>query len=613
MYGLPTSWESSVATMKSSEGLDAAAWSPCSRFIAISRDSHPSVVEILDAMTLVELFSLEVPMGVTCPGIWLVFSPDGHLITWLGSGHDYLYSWIITWDLQTGVLVSSFSLEKKQGHISSSVTYSTCGTMFGTFLNDTGDSVIHTFNALSGIQVHSHPVKGKVSCDIWTHGECLRFATIGSKSVTIWEVGFDSKHIPTEVETLSLPDGFDSPHEFLPHPTLPQFALVSIQRICIWSTQHSKFLLDSADSCWNRPMSFSSDGHFFACGGYNVRSKCSEIHLWKEFDTGYVPHQRFTPNLYFLVPFISPNGGSVIGLGEKEILLWHTKDSSTSHSTAQDSERSNQNFIVGFSPDQTLAAVVQQDNDMITVLDLKSCIPWLTINTGIAIKGLGITGSSIIAVGDGVSGTGGFGTRSSNGLVVTWNLPTGDHIPNLRVDITNSVQTVVFSNGWNGFTEAASVSPDLHYIAIVGPIWDKGRSYTGLCLYDMLAKQCFGPIPVRKHEILWFPPDGCEVWYGRLLGEVDRWKITEDRGSGTTELEHLGSTTHQPAGPPWQSSCGHQHTDDRWICSSSGKQLLWLPPNWRSYLEFRKYRMWSGQFLALLHSELPEAVILELK
>ena len=110
-------------------------------------------------------------------------------------------------------------------------------------------------------------------------------------------------------------------------------------------------------------------------------------------------------------------------------------DLSTSLSTvsAQASKRSIKDFIVGFTPDSVLAAVVHQGDKIITVLDLKSGIPWLIINVGIGIYGLGITGSSIVAAG-------------KEG-VVTWNLPTGDHIPNLGVDITNSVQAVIFSDG----------------------------------------------------------------------------------------------------------------------------------------------------------------------
>ena len=49
VYGLQTSWEPVVATVYHKQGSSKLAWSPCNRFIAISKQE---VVEILDAVTL---------------------------------------------------------------------------------------------------------------------------------------------------------------------------------------------------------------------------------------------------------------------------------------------------------------------------------------------------------------------------------------------------------------------------------------------------------------------------------------------------------------------------------------------------------------------------------
>jgi len=49
-------------------------------------------------------------------------------------------------------------------------------------------------------------------------------------------------------------------------------------------------------------------------------------------------------------------------------------------------------------------------------------------------------------------------------------------------------------------------------------------------------------------------------------------------------------------------------TDDGWVLNSNGKRLLWLPPHWRVD---DMDKVWSARFLAFLHHQLPEAVILE--
>ena len=217
VYGLPSSWEQSIAAIKISAHI--ATWSPCSRTIVVCRYGSPLIIEILDAITLVPLMTLEFLVGYWKGSNWLIFSPNGHLLTWSGSGK------FITWDLQTGVVVGSISTEKESASLYFSVTYSTCGTMFGVLSQDMDGYTLCTYNALSGTHIYVYPVKGPISDNIWTCGECLQFATIEVGSITIWEVGFVSTYPPTEVETYSIPDDFYSPDKFSFHPTLLRLAL----------------------------------------------------------------------------------------------------------------------------------------------------------------------------------------------------------------------------------------------------------------------------------------------------------------------------------------------------------------------------------------------------
>jgi len=576
--------------------VDAAAWSPCSGLIAISRDGYPPTIEILDATTLAPLTVLDSPWDDVGYANLLAFSPDGCLLTWFGGGDEASEPVdFINWDVRTGVPVSTNSIERQgESHDRPSVAYSACGAMFGVLFTST----ISTYDVFSGTRIYFHSVEEPVLDQIWTHGNCLRFATAKSKSITIWEIGFTSTHAPTMVESLYAPDSFLCPEGFLLHPILPRLASHAIHEPHVCGTQDSETLLDSLRSS-DGSTSFSLDGRFFARMS-TQEEHSSEIELWKESHASYTPHRTLISDFKFPRPLISPNGRSIIAFGDAGIQLWHTMDSATSTSTipTRDFQNKYRDLVLAFSPDEGLAAVVRMGYGTITVVDLESGILLLTIDASMVVFGLGVAGNSIVAVGD-------------KGIV-TWNLPAGDRIPNLTADITNSVRTITLNHGWSEhpeITTTISVSPDLHRIAIVDGI-NNGRSHL-LYLYDVPTGEQLGSVPVKLGVIPWFTPDGCEVWCGRALGEVDRWKIVEDRESGITKLEHLGLTTHRPKGLPWQPRGYQVAEDDQWILSSStGKKLFWLPPRWRSY---RRCEVWGRRFLALVHDGLPEAVILELE
>ena len=84
------------------------------------------------------------------------------------------------------------------------------------------------------------------------------------------------------------------------------------------------------------------------------------------------------------------------------------------------------------------------------------------------------------------------------------------------------------------------------------------------------------------------------------------------KGNGSTDQVSLGPLLdgNPPENYPWRSSRGCTVTDDGWILDPEGKRLFWLPPDWRSHE--RGARVWSGQYLVLLHNRLPKPVILEL-
>ena len=250
---IPISWDQAIATKRLSKPPHCVIWSPCSQFIAISLYSIPTI-QILDAATLKLLKSFT----TTHDHIKLfAFSSKSHLLTCLGDGLQV----IISWDLQTGVQVGQVPMGEHWSSLSPhSITHSRCGTMFGVLYGSAYfATTIVTYSILSSAHIHEHSINGLLLGTIWTHGECLQFATLGSESLTIWEVEFSSKCPPTEVKSLLIPKN-PGPYMSFFLPNLSRLVFINQDSLFIWDAQHSKLLLDTVVRECGK-MSFSSDGH----------------------------------------------------------------------------------------------------------------------------------------------------------------------------------------------------------------------------------------------------------------------------------------------------------------------------------------------------------------
>ncbi|KAF9642449.1 hypothetical protein BDM02DRAFT_2236978 [Thelephora ganbajun] len=604
VYGLPNSWESSIATAKFPIFIGTAIWSPCSRFIAISQDGSPGErvildgspggIVILDAVTLERVTTLR---SSAYGDTRLIFSPNTRLLTLLGTTQGT----VMSWDLQTGGLVSAIAAKRFTQTYSReyplAAMYSTCGTMLATLGMIDSTPVISIWNVLSGTRTHFQSVDGRPLNEIWVHCECLRFATTESGSIVTWEIGLASPHAPTRVESLPLPDNFNPSRESRFHPTSSRLAFTTEGSVLVWDARGSKFLLESTDVKDYRAtsMSFSPDSRFLVCGTENL-----EIYLWKESPTGYTLHRKLISNTSDFKPLVSPNGESIIAIGGSAIQLWSTIHSiiSLSDVSTPTSQRTDNPFILGFSPGEALAVIAREEDETVMVLDLKSGIPRLTIDTGMEVYAVGVAGSTVVVVG--------------KGKIVTWSLPAGNGVLNPRANVNDSVLTTTFdhplfraSEPW----ESISMSSDLRYIAMP----ERSDLFTlshdqPFYLYDVFTGQCLASIGADYYSRPRFTMDGREVWF--IDGASHKgWKIIEDDESNVIRLEPL-SHDQQPSGPTWRSSCHYKVTNDGWVLSPSKKRLLLLPPSWRSDEEDR---VWGGRFLALLGGELPEPVILELE
>ena len=585
MRGLPISWEPIISAPEPHAFVVAAAWSPCSRFIAVAR-LNPIAVEVLDSTTLERLHAFDPPF----PAQWLSFSPKSRFLSQFGSDRE-----LASWDLQTGGPIGTTTSEPYTSptHCFSS-TYSMDGKMVAIAYGDADATItaISTYDLPSGTHTYSYRAsEGHIVAPIWTHGECLRFVTVKPGSIVVWEVGFTSIHTLAEVESLPAPDDIHRSEEHLFLPTLSRLAFTLGDEVLVWDARDSRILLSFLCGDQSTRMSFSPDGRFFACGTVGLG-----VHLWKESPTGYVLHHKLIPGIPGVIrPLLSPCGDSIVMLNHSAIQVWHTSDPTPSLSDVPTQIVEPASFILEFSPDETLAAVVRLEENMATVLDLGSGSPRLIVDTGMKILGLRMTGSTIVVVG--------------GGKVVTWSIPAEDWAFNIKANIIDSILTTIFDYSPPVFTilvPSTSISPDFNRIAVAGCTVEDSE---GLNVYDVSTGKCVAETEIQGYmRAPWFTPDGCEVW---CMGDFSTrgWTIVEESESDLTRLEPVELTAHPSGGFPWESSHGYTIMDDGWVLDSSGKRLLWLPHHWRSD---ETDRTWSGRFLGLLRCELPEAVILEL-
>ena len=592
------SWDPVVASIYH-EDLDSdVVWSPCSRLIAVIKRL---TVEVLDAVTLNRLNAFKLShfrnLSSRCS-----FSPDTRVLTKIESGT------LVSWDLQTGAPVETHlpALDLLSGIFST--TYSPDRKMFAVAYRSSDGVFINTYDLLSG--AHKGPYRisgGRVINLIWTHGDRLRFATTKGGSITIWEVAFTLQHPPAEAASFPAPDGTDDALELLLLLTPPRLALTFEDKVSVWDLEASKFLLESGPipvseaiappppSRFGRS-SFSSCGRFFAS-----MTNLPEAYVWRESPTGYTLHQRlvFTgvPRA-FQVPrtYLSPSGESIIVHLNNTIHLWPTADQIPHPSSIPTEKKKNGNypFIRAFSPNETLAAFARMEGSVVTVLDLQSGDPRVVIDTGMRVGCMGVAESTVVVAG-------------KEGRIVTWSLPAGNDTLNSRATITNNIQLQTIMPVISE-PKLFSISPDLSRVAISASLPLSHPATQGV--YDASTGKCLAEaMSTSNLDLLWFTPDGREIWGLYESGETKGWEILQDNNKpGCAELKALRWASIPQGGYPWWSYCGYGVTDDGWALNSTQKRLLWLPHYWRLG---RWDITWSGRYLGLGHPGLPEVVILE--
>ena len=231
---------------------------------------------------------------------------------------------------------------------------------------------------------------------------------------------------------------------------------------------------------------------------------------------------------------------------------------------------------------------------MVTVVDLKSSNPRLTIDMGMLIYGLWVTGNTI--------------TVFDGEWIVAWELPGGDHVLDAKATINGSVRTITLNHPIPNSRWSKTTAISRHLNCVVTFSRGIGESDYRLDLHDMSTGNHLVGVITQNVHMLWITPDGCGVRFLAPGGHVGGWEIVGGEGSGVVGLEPLSDNTCSSRGNPSESPHGHCVTDDGWILNPRKERLMWLPHRWRGYKRGQK---WDGRFLGLLHDQLPEAIIIE--
>ena len=215
---MPVFWDSNIAAARFRFGIWLVVWSPCNRFIAVS-SPHTTEVYILDTTTLQRLQCLEFPSKISLHSEALAFSPDSRTLTSVRNNDQYTGLVVVSWDLQTGGVVSTVKWKGPHDTEVGSVciTYSMDGRMIAVLSRHGSFTIISIYDIVSGIHLHNvqnHSARANLDLDlgskyvykIWTQEESLRFVTPGSTGIVIWEVGFAPGATPIEVENVPIPE-----------------------------------------------------------------------------------------------------------------------------------------------------------------------------------------------------------------------------------------------------------------------------------------------------------------------------------------------------------------------------------------------------------------------
>jgi len=512
--GTPDSWDQTITFSGKDDYNGLCTWSPCSQFVAAQTGK---TVEIRNQLTLELITILQPPETIPHLTGPLAYSPDGRSIACASD------TAIVIWDIQTGGVAKKIDCSANN----ISLVWSSDGTTICTINSeDQVTSVVHTYDVSSGTTLSPGTLQSGYKPHLWTHDKSFRGMVVvehndGCSTIGIFEVGSTL----TEIESFPIKEPSSGIRSF--SSTTHCISISIGNALCILDVRNSKRLLDGKGHfifhC------FSSDGSLFAA------SHESGVYIWKYISGHYILWRVFRCQGWSNSPLrLSPTSSSILGHSRNilQVLRLHEPPTAT--------ETRRQQYV-GLSRSGTRVATAHKLESTVTTIDLLAQTPSQSIDTGVEIEGLVLTGNVLLVAG--------------SGKLIAWLLTdeglVGGVIGGGRAGHSDSIWTIALPQ-WDPSWWIFLVEGQLGVIKSDGDSLHVYHTETGEVLHPVQAPRDFSSRWYHFNEPLW----GQHYLRYHNLPQCDT-----------------------PPEDSWQTS--RATLQQGWVKDAEGKHRLWVPVEWR--------------------------------
>ena len=413
VIGTPDSWDPTIS-FSAKDSYESCTWSPCGRFVAAQTKKTVEIrnqltFELLTVLQSTKNTPLHLPTGP------LAYSPDGRS---LACG---FFNAIVIWDIQTGGVAKEIECS---GVVS--LVWSLDGRTIATALGY-GNPIpgVKTYDVASGAQLFMEEFELEIVCHLWAYEKSFRFMTTMSRygdptlKISISEIG------PTlvKIEALSLTMGvtFPSLSTITFSPPTHRLSILGLDMLRVLDIRSTNCLLEARGHFTSSQ--FSPDGCLFAAShldGIRIWKYTSGSYtLWEESLLRYL--QFPTPNKHSLR--FPPTSSSILFIRRAFIQVRRLRDLPTTPQTRRQ--------YAAISRSGNRIATAHESENTVTLIDPHSQAPSQSIDTGVGVEGLVITGNVLLV--------------ASSEKVMAW-LLTGegmvDRVSGKRADHNDSIWTI---------------------------------------------------------------------------------------------------------------------------------------------------------------------------
>lgn len=551
LAGAPNSWDPIVSISNKDYGDAFCAWSPCGQFVAVQ--TH-SVVEIRNQLTF-ELLTVLQPAEATRLLVGaLAYSPDGRS---LACASDI---GTLIWDIQTGGVARVIEREEQITSLVWSSDGRLCATSFG---NEAWH--VHTDDFALSRRLPVEGLEKWFFVDIQAH-EGSFFVTMARPEaalkprfdeslIDIFEVG----RTVNKVHSLRITMGWKPGYRITFSPTTRRISVTDRGSLRILDCQGQALELLSHGAGFSYT-SFSSDASLFAA------SKEGGVYLWKYTYHRYSLLREFWCRGSASFLQFSPTQFPAVVLARygNVLQVWRLDDVPLAPPPPR------HQYATLSRPGDYLATAYKFETT-ITIVNLHSPTISQSVDTGVEIEGLALTGNILLAVG--------------SDKAVAWMFLEEGRVGS------------AFGSGRAGHAES---------------IWTTPLPQWGSDLWTFSVEGQLGVFRLDEDALVIYHTETGEVV--QPIYEATRWKCGPRNSQSTHALgggqDYLccnnPSLFKMPPEGGWQPS--QSTLQEAWLKDPEGRHRLWLPVEWREGLRFEK---WSHNFTTLFASFKGSPVIIK--